>query len=82
MPRKRDENETAFDAIEELIRRDLQRDGFSPPPKSAPGKMAVRVKAGRKGGLKAGQARTKNLSAKKRSEIAKRAASERWKNKQ
>jgi len=55
MSRRRDENETAFDALSEVIRRDLQRDGIIPPPKPAPKKMAVRVKAGRKGGKKGGK---------------------------
>lgn len=34
---------------------------------------------GRKGGLKGGKARAKSLSAKRRSEIAKKAAAARWK---
>jgi len=33
---------------------------------------------GRKGGLKGGKARAKSLSAKRRSEIAKKAAAARW----
>lgn len=36
---------------------------------------------GRKGGLKGGIARAKSLTAKKRSEIAKKAAQKRWSNK-
>jgi hypothetical protein len=36
---------------------------------------------GRLGGLKGGKARAESLTAKKRSEIAKKAASTRWKNK-
>ena len=36
------------------------------------------VALGRKGGLKGGKARAKKLSAKERSEIAKKAASIRW----
>jgi hypothetical protein len=36
---------------------------------------------GRKGGLKGGKARAESLSAKKRSEIAKKAAKARWKSK-
>ncbi len=43
MPRKRDENETAFDTLEELIRRDAERDGIPQPAKPKPEKMAVRV---------------------------------------
>ena len=37
------------------------------------------VQAGRLGGLKGGEARAKKLSAKRRSEIAKKAAQARWK---
>jgi hypothetical protein len=36
---------------------------------------------GRKGGLKGGKARAESLSAKKRKDIAKKAAQERWKKK-
>ena len=36
---------------------------------------------GKKGGLKGGKARAKSLSAKRRSEIAKKAAAARWKTK-
>jgi hypothetical protein len=36
------------------------------------------VALGRKGGLKGGKARAKNLTAKQRSEIAKKAAKARW----
>jgi hypothetical protein len=39
------------------------------------------VELGRLGGLKGGKARAKKLSAKRRSEIAKKAAQTRWKNK-
>lgn len=39
------------------------------------------VALGRLGGLKGGKARAKALTAKARSDIAKRAAKERWKNK-
>ncbi len=40
---------------------------------------AYLAKIGRKGGLKGGAARAKKLSKKKKKEIAKRAASARWK---
>ena len=39
------------------------------------------VALGRKGGLKGGKARAESLSAEQRSEIAKKAAETRWKNK-
>lgn len=42
------------------------------------GKNPAAVALGRMGGLKGGKARAKALSAKKRSEIAKKAAAKRW----
>ena len=43
------------------------------------GKNPAAVELGRRGGLKGGKARAKKLSAKQRSEIAKKAAATRWK---
>lgn len=43
------------------------------------GKDPAAVALGRKGGLKGGKARAKALSAKKRKEIARKAAKARWK---
>ncbi len=45
------------------------------------GKDPAAVALGRKGGLKGGAARAKSLSAKRRKEIAQRAAKSRWKSK-
>jgi hypothetical protein len=42
------------------------------------GKDPAAVSLGRRGGLKGGKARAKKLSAKKRSEIARKAARARW----
>lgn len=42
------------------------------------GKDQAAVELGRKGGLKGGAARAKKLTAKRRSEIAKKAAKARW----
>ncbi len=42
------------------------------------GKNPAAVALGRMGGLKGGKARAKSLTAKKRSEIAKKAAAARW----
>lgn len=42
------------------------------------GKDPAAVYLGRKGGLKGGKARAANLSAKRRAEIAKKAAAARW----
>lgn len=50
-------------------------------PKTDEGKDPAAVALGRKGGLKGGKARAESLSAKKRAEIAKKAASARWKKK-
>ena len=48
-----------------------------PEPKDN-GKNPAAVALGRLGGLKGGKARAKKLSAKRRSEIAKKAAQSRW----
>ncbi len=45
------------------------------------GKNAAAVALGKLGGLKGGKARAESLTAKKRSEIAKKAAKARWKKK-
>jgi hypothetical protein len=36
MARKRDENETAFDTLQEILRRDAERDGIPVSPKPKP----------------------------------------------
>jgi len=46
---------------------------------TADGKNAAAVALGRLGGKKGGKARAESLTAKKRSEIAKKAAAARWK---
>ena len=78
MPKRKDENEIAFDALQQVIRRDVIRNGLTPEPIPEPKKLDYRVKAGTKGGLKGGPARAKKLSAKKRKAIAKKAAKARW----
>jgi len=53
--------------------------GENPDPiKDLKGKNPAAVELGRLGGLKGGKARAAKLSAKKRSEIAKKAAQKRW----
>ncbi len=47
-------------------------------PPELEGKNPAAVALGRMGGLKGGRARAKVLSAKRRSEIAKKAAAKRW----
>ena len=81
MPKKKDENESAFDTLQELITRDAEREGIPRPPNSPPEKISSRVKAGRLGGLKGGKARAKSLSPKKRKAIARNASRARWKTK-
>jgi hypothetical protein len=78
MPRKRDEVETAFDTLQEALRRDAERDGLPVEPKPKPEKMAVRVEAGRKGGKIGGKARALKLSARRRRNIAKKGAASLW----
>jgi len=48
-------------------------------PEPDPGKDPAAVALGRKGGLKGGKARAANMTAKERSESARRAAKARWK---
>lgn len=47
-------------------------------PKTDDGKDPAAVALGRKGGLKGGKARAESMTAKRRSEIAKKAAAKRW----
>lgn len=49
-------------------------------PEPSEGKNPAAVELGRRGGLKGGKARAKALSAKKRKEIAQKAARKRWGN--
>jgi hypothetical protein len=79
MPRKKDENQSAFSALEELIRRDAKRDGVTLPPIPPEEKDPKKVVAGKKGGRKGGKARAAKLSKKRRKEIAQDAAKARWK---
>jgi hypothetical protein len=48
-------------------------------PEPEPAKDPAAVSLGRRGGLKGGRARAEKLSAEQRSEIARKAASSRWK---
>lgn len=78
MPRKREQSETAFDTLQELLRRNAEKEGKLPEPKSEPDKLTARVKAGRKEGKKGGKTRAKKLPLAERAAIAKRAARARW----
>lgn len=66
----RDPNSVAFIIVAEAT--------GETPPQPEPEKNPAAVALGRLGGLKGGKARADALSAKKRSEIAKRAAQARW----
>ncbi|HXD78713.1 MAG TPA: hypothetical protein VN616_12935 [Puia sp.] len=58
---------------------DLATGGADPAPAEETGKNPAAVALGRLGGLKGGKARAESLTAKKRKEIAKKAAAARWK---
>lgn len=47
-------------------------------PKTDDGKDPAAVALGRKGGLKGGKARAESMTAKQRSEVARKAAAKRW----
>jgi hypothetical protein len=73
MPKRpRDVNELAKAFVDEAT-------GQTHPVDPDEGKDPAAVSLGRRGGLKGGKARAAKLSAKKRSEIARKAAEARWK---
>jgi hypothetical protein len=74
MPKRKDENETAFDALQEILRRDAERDGIPQEPIPKLVKVDYRVEAGKKGGL----SRARILCSKKRKNISRKAANARW----
>jgi hypothetical protein len=78
MSKRKDENQTAFNTLQEIIRRDAKRDDLPEEPIPKEQKLVYRVEAGRKGGLKGGKVRAENLTAKRRKEIAQDAAKKRW----
>ncbi len=74
-----DVNVTAFQILQSIT-----GEPATDPPKKKPNepeKNPAAVALGRLGGLKGGKARAEKLSTRKRSEIAKKAAAARWKNK-
>lgn len=72
-----DVNVTAFQILQSITGEPAEELPKEKP--SEPEKNPAAVALGRLGGLKGGKARAKLLSAKKRSEIAKKAAISRWK---
>lgn len=69
--RPRDVNQLAKAVVDEAT-------GQAEPVDPDEGKDPAAVSLGRRGGLKGGKARAEKLSARKRSEIAKKAAKARW----
>ena len=74
----RDEVQAAYDVIQRVIQQ--TEAATKPLPETAAAKNPAAVALGRLGGLKGGKARAEKLSARKRSEIAKKAAAARWRN--
>ena len=70
--KSRDENQTAFDAVQRVIQ-------LTEASEERHEKNPAAVALGRRGGLKGGPARSERLSASRRREIAIRAAKTRWK---
>ena len=70
--RPRDPNQLAKAIVDEAT------DPDSTPPEDDDPRDPSAVDLGRRGGLKGGPARARKLSAKKRSEIARKAARARW----
>jgi hypothetical protein len=70
-----DVNVTAFEILKAITGPPADD---PPKKKDTPDKNPAAVALGRLGGLKGGKARAEKLSTKKRSEIAKKAAEQRW----
>jgi len=64
--------------IDEIAFRVIGEATGEVPAEEEPEKNPAAVALGRLGGLKGGEARAKKLSAKRRSEIARKAAKARW----
>lgn len=75
-----DVNVTAFEILQAVTWEsdDASLKGKPTKKKDLPAKNPAAVALGRLGGLKGGKARAQKLSAKKRSDIAKKAANSRW----
>jgi hypothetical protein len=76
-----DVNVTAFEILKAVTGEpSISRGGKSAKKKDPLAKNPAAVALGRLGGLKGGKARMASLSAKRRTEIATKAAKARWKN--
>lgn len=77
--KRKDINELAHSIVQQAIGAEPKHDPKRRrKPASTKGKDAAAVELGRRGGLKGGPARAAKLSAKKRSQIARKAAQARW----
>ena len=79
----KDPNQLAAEIVRRATEEEEPEQPATPPPQE-PSKEALSkyfAEIGRKGGKKGGKARAESLTAKKRSEIAKKAARVRWKKK-
>lgn len=74
MPKRKDENQTDFSTLQELMRRDAERNCVDYKPVDPTIKSPAAVKAGQLHGHKGGQARAARLTPRKRKAIAKKAA--------
>lgn len=70
MPKRKNENEIAFDALQQIIRWDAKRDGIPQDDIPEPEKVPYRINAGSKGG----KTRAEKLTVKQRKEISQKAA--------
>jgi hypothetical protein len=73
---KRDFMQVAREVVEHAIGEQMDGKALAAPPKDKRNPHAVAL--GSMGGEKGGRARAKKLSAKRRSQIAKKAAKTRW----
>ena len=74
-PLPKDPNQLAYEIVR-LSTEETEEKAIEPKERSPISEYLSQI--GRKGGLKGGPARAKKLSAKKRREIAKKAATARW----
>ena len=72
----RDVTQMAYKTLQMAIGEDIEPE---PAPKPDDGKDPAAVSLGRRGGLVGGKARWKGVSAKERTQLAKKAAHARWK---
>jgi hypothetical protein len=66
MPKRKGQNEIAFAGLQDIIRRDAERDAIPQQPIPPPQKVPSALKADRLGGLKGGKARAASLTPRKR----------------